>query len=116
MLQLLQPDQAQRCAAATERDRAAGGDMIHGRIVIDSERCKGCALCAGVCPQHVIHMSEVFNARGYRPAQLADPTGRCTGCGVCAIICPDVAITVYRQAPQIPRRGAPERRPLCGSF
>ena len=71
--------------------------MIQGRIVIDSERCKGCELCAGVCPQHVIRMSETFNAMGYRPAQLADPAGACTGGGVCAIICPDAAITVYRQ-------------------
>ena len=74
--------------------------MIQGRIVIDSERCKGCELCSGVCPQHVIGMAESFNARGYHPAQL---TGACTGCGVCAIICPDVAITVYRQATQQPR-------------
>jgi 2-oxoglutarate ferredoxin oxidoreductase subunit delta len=99
--------------------------MIHGRIVIDSERCKGCALCAGVCPQHVIRMSETFNATGYRPAQLADPTSACTGCGVCAIICPDAAITIYRQAAHEPgttnpRRlpsalGSPERRPSCDS-
>jgi 2-oxoglutarate ferredoxin oxidoreductase subunit delta len=100
--------------------------MIHGRIVIDSERCKGCELCAGVCPQHVICMSETFNASGYRPAQLADPAGACTGCGVCAIICPDAALTVYRQAAQEPRTtqrvpdrerfGSIERRPACDSF
>ena len=71
--------------------------MIQGRIVIDSEHCKGCALCIGVCPQDVIHMSDAFNARGYHPAQLIDPDGRCTGCAVCAVICPDTAITVYRQ-------------------
>ena len=79
--------------------------MIQGRIVIDSERCKGCALCAGVCPPRVIHMAETFNSKGYRPAQLVDPAGACTGCAVCAIICPDVAITVYRQpAPRLARR------------
>ena len=77
--------------------------MTQGRIVIDSERCKDCELCAGVCPQHVISMSDSFNARGYRPARLVDPTGACTGCGVCAVICPDVAITVYRQSAQEPR-------------
>ena len=77
--------------------------MTQGRIVIDSERCKGCELCAGVCPQRVICISESFNARGYHPAQLVDPAGACTGCGVCAIICPDVAITVYRQTTKEPR-------------
>ncbi len=77
--------------------------MIQGRIVIDSERCKGCELCVGVCPQHVIRMAGSLNTHGYRPAQLADPDGACTGCGVCAIICPDVAITVYRQSATEPR-------------
>ena len=79
-------------------------DMIQGRIVIDSERCKGCELCASVCPQHVIRMSAAFNAKGYHPAELADPTSACTGCAVCAIICPDVAITVYRRAAPRPAR------------
>ena len=71
--------------------------MTQGRIVIDSERCKGCELCASVCPQRVIHMSATFNSRGYRPAQLIDPSVTCTGCAVCALICPDVAISVYRE-------------------
>jgi 2-oxoglutarate ferredoxin oxidoreductase subunit delta len=79
--------------------------MIHGRIVIDSERCKGCELCAGVCPQRVIRICESFNAGGYHPAQLVDPAGACTGCGVCAIICPDVAITVYQELAKEPRSG-----------
>lgn len=71
--------------------------MTQGRIVIDSERCKGCALCTTVCPQAVIRMAETFNAAGYHPARLVDPAGACTGCSVCALICPDTAITVYRQ-------------------
>jgi 2-oxoglutarate ferredoxin oxidoreductase subunit delta len=68
-----------------------------GRIEIDAERCKGCELCVGVCPQTVIHMSVAFNAKGYHPAQLIDPGLDCTGCAVCAVICPDAVITVYRQ-------------------
>jgi 2-oxoglutarate ferredoxin oxidoreductase subunit delta len=72
-------------------------EMVQGRIVIDTERCKGCELCTTVCPQDVIRMSSSFNTTGYRPVQLVDPLGACTGCAVCAIICPDTAITVYRQ-------------------
>jgi 2-oxoglutarate ferredoxin oxidoreductase subunit delta len=79
--------------------------------MIDLERCKGCELCVGVCPQHVIRMAESFNAKGYHPAQLIDPAGVCTGCGVCAIICPDVAITVYRQA--APEPSARHREPTA---
>jgi len=70
--------------------------MVQGRIVIDSERCKGCELCTSICPQNVIRISSAFN-KGYQPAELVDPLGACTGCAVCAIICPDTAITVYRQ-------------------
>jgi 2-oxoglutarate ferredoxin oxidoreductase subunit delta len=72
-------------------------EMLHGRILIDTERCKGCELCTTVCPQNVIRLSSAFNAKGYRPAELVDPLGACTGCTVCAIICPDTAIIVYRQ-------------------
>jgi 2-oxoglutarate ferredoxin oxidoreductase subunit delta len=76
---------------------AQEASMSHGRIVIDPERCKGCALCTTVCPQGVIYMADTFNTLGYQPARLVDPGGACTGCAVCALICPDVAITVYRQ-------------------
>jgi 2-oxoglutarate ferredoxin oxidoreductase subunit delta len=72
--------------------------MAQGRIVIETERCKGCELCASVCPKEVIRMAETFNAKGYRPAQLIDPDLVCTGCAICAVICPDAAITVYRFA------------------
>lgn len=70
--------------------------MIHGRIIIDAERCKGCALCISVCPQHVLQQAAHINRRGYHPAELIETAGYCTGCAVCALICPDAAITVYR--------------------
>lgn len=73
--------------------------MIQGRIVVDAERCKGCALCVSVCPQGVMALAEGFNAAGYHPVRLTDPAG-CTGCAVCALVCPDVALTVYREAPR----------------
>ena len=69
-----------------------------GRIVIDRERCKGCALCVGVCPRAVLRLSHTPNAGGYRPAELIEhPAPACTGCAVCALVCPDVAITVFRR-------------------
>jgi 2-oxoglutarate ferredoxin oxidoreductase subunit delta len=68
-----------------------------GTIIIDSERCKGCGLCVLVCPQKVIGLNEdLFNARGYHPAELREESAVCTGCAVCAVICPDVCISVYR--------------------
>lgn len=74
--------------------------MAQGRIEIDSARCKGCQLCASVCPQGVIVMDTTqLNAKGYHAAHYDDSLGACTGCALCAVVCPDVCITVYR-APQ----------------
>ena len=71
-----------------------------GKIVIDRELCKGCALCMPVCPQKVIITSKKLNLKGYSPAEFKDKVGEgekgCTGCALCATICPEVAIEVYR--------------------
>jgi 2-oxoglutarate ferredoxin oxidoreductase subunit delta len=73
--------------------------MAQGRVVIDEERCKGCGLCTTACVPGVLSLAAGrFNARGYRPAVLADPAGRCTGCALCAVICPDACLTVFRTA------------------
>lgn len=71
-----------------------------GRIVVDEAYCKGCELCVGACPQHVIVLSsERITAKGYHPAELnADG---CTGCGICAVVCPEAAITVYRETARV---------------
>jgi 2-oxoglutarate ferredoxin oxidoreductase subunit delta len=72
--------------------------MVKGTVVIDIDRCKGCELCTTVCPRQILRMCRNhFNARGYRPVELADPEGSCTGCALCALMCPDVVLTVYRQ-------------------
>jgi 2-oxoglutarate ferredoxin oxidoreductase subunit delta len=65
-----------------------------GKIVIDTERCKGCGLCVIVCPKNSIVISDKSNKSGYFPA-VADNTN-CTGCCLCALICPEVIIEVSR--------------------
>jgi len=66
-----------------------------GKIIIDTERCKGCGLCVIVCPKKSIVISDKSNKNGYFPA-VADNTD-CTGCCLCAIICPEAIIEVYRE-------------------
>ena len=67
------------------------------RIVIDEERCKGCLLCAQVCPKAIIAASSRFNAKGYKVAEVIEAEKeKCTGCAACAQMCPDVAIKVWR--------------------
>jgi 2-oxoglutarate ferredoxin oxidoreductase subunit delta len=66
------------------------------KIVINTERCKGCGLCVKVCPRNTIVISEQSNKGGYFPA-VAKADG-CTGCAMCAIICPEAIIEVYKDS------------------
>ena len=66
------------------------------KITFDSDRCKGCELCALVCPKHIIALDATrLNRKGYRPAALTDPAA-CIACASCAKICPDSVITVEK--------------------
>ena len=72
--------------------------MSRGRPEIDRERCKGCTLCVGACPEKIISMSkDDFNRQGL-PFAVCFDESRCTACLSCAIICPDSAITILRYA------------------
>jgi len=64
-----------------------------GRIVINTERCKGCGLCVSACPRQRIAAAKASNRNGFFPAE-ASPLD-CSGCALCAIVCPDTAIKVY---------------------
>ena len=56
---------------------------------IDIERCNGCGICRGVCPQHAI---TVNNGLASVNEKL------CTQCGACADVCPAGAIRDIREA------------------
>jgi len=80
-----------------------------GKIIIDTERCKGCGLCVMVCPKKIIVICEKSNRRGYFPADTDNRN--CTGCAACAVICPDAVIEVYRdQLAEIAETVAPGNR------
>jgi 2-oxoglutarate ferredoxin oxidoreductase subunit delta len=66
---------------------------VEATVTIDTELCKGCALCIPVCPPQVLHMSSAVNRKGYRYPLLEDG---CTGCELCAKVCPDFCFEVYR--------------------
>lgn len=70
-----------------------------GKIVIDTERCKGCGLCVSVCPKHGIIISDKSNVKGYFPAEFK--CDDCTSCAACAIICPEAVIEVYAEERKI---------------
>jgi len=71
---------------------------VKGWIEVNELYCKGCELCIGECPQHVLIIDmEHITPKGYHPVMLS--TSGCTGCGICAIICPEAALTVFRETP-----------------
>ena len=68
------------------------------RIAFIEERCKGCLLCAAVCPKNIIRQSARLNRQGYQVAETCENAEACAACAACAIMCPDVAIRVFKTA------------------
>ncbi len=69
---------------------------IKGKVVIDTELCKGCKYCAISCPKGLISIDKKFNSKGYFPALFAHPE-KCTGCAICAYMCPEIAIEAWKE-------------------
>jgi len=66
------------------------------RLVFEENLCKGCDLCAFVCPKNILKLDkERVNAKGYNPMTCFDIEA-CIACGMCARICPDSVIKVER--------------------
>lgn len=63
-------------------------------IAVDVDLCKGCGICAEVCP------TDVFEMTGSGTETLPDPVAveDCIDCGSCSLICPDFALEVSTHA------------------
>jgi 2-oxoglutarate ferredoxin oxidoreductase subunit delta len=72
---------------------------VHGEIIIDFQKCKGCELCIVACPEETLALADVINRKGYRYAIRVN--SNCTGCANCAIVCPEGIITVYRKVEKV---------------
>jgi len=68
---------------------------IKGKIIVDTERCKGCEICITSCPTKVLGMTKEVNKKGYHYAYMLNEDD-CTGCASCGLVCPDSCITVYK--------------------
>ena len=65
------------------------------KLTIAKETCKGCGLCADVCPKGLLALRHMINSRGYHPIDITDQD-KCIGCAFCARMCPDAVITVEK--------------------
>ena len=63
---------------------------------INCEKCKGCSLCIGVCPQKILKLSDKINKRGMQYIVIEDED-KCTACGLCIMMCPDSAIEIIEK-------------------
>jgi 2-oxoglutarate ferredoxin oxidoreductase subunit delta len=83
------------------RQKGPGLDSM-SRIEIHLDWCKGCHICVGVCPRHVLEVDEAAFLNGFHPVAVARPDD-CTSCLLCELLCPDLAITVE---PKTRRKGS----------
>ncbi|WP_329887550.1 4Fe-4S binding protein [Pseudoramibacter sp. HA2172] len=58
----------------------------------DTDLCKGCRLCVGVCPVKAIEPLIEVNKKGYEIIRIDEKV--CIGCGQCYVMCPDYVFTV----------------------
>ena len=66
-----------------------------GKLVLRTDRCKGCELCVSACPMKILQLDSVaVNRKGYHPISVTQPE-KCIGCASCAMMCPDGIINVY---------------------
>ncbi len=66
------------------------------KVTFDTDRCKGCGLCVGVCPRKILVLAkDKINKKGHNPAEIVDQD-KCIACAFCATMCPDCVITVEK--------------------
>ncbi|KJS16884.1 MAG: hypothetical protein VR69_07775 [Peptococcaceae bacterium BRH_c4b] len=56
-------------------------------VYVNKALCKGCGICAAMCPRKVIALDSLKKAVVINPAA-------CAGCEKCVMLCPDFAINL----------------------
>lgn len=69
-----------------DKKELSDNEISYGKLVINSEWCKGCGICIAFCPKKVLYLeNEKVNVNDIE---------KCNQCGMCELRCPDFAIYV----------------------
>lgn len=85
------------------KEKSSAKTHSEQKVIIQKERCKGCALCVVYCPRGRIKMSDELNNYGSLYAIFSDlkegedKNSECNSCGFCYLVCPEVAIEVRKK-------------------
>jgi formate hydrogenlyase subunit 6/NADH:ubiquinone oxidoreductase subunit I len=86
---------------------------LFSHVIIDSEKCTSCQMCATFCPTEAIRKfgDAATAAETGRPFGIDHYTGRCVQCHCCEDICPTGALTLSTNvfATDVTKRGRSER-------
>lgn len=89
---------------------------LFSHVIIDSEKCTSCQMCATFCPTEAIRKfgDAATAAEIGRPFGIDHYTGRCVQCHCCEDICPTGALTLSTNvfATDVTKRGRSERIPM----
>lgn len=85
-------------------------------LVLDTQRCTGCGICAESCPEDAIAISMVGATKRKSAIDYATPVDidevKCSYCGVCVVMCPFNALTLKidgeARLPIVEKEGFPE--------
>ncbi len=65
--------------------------MAKGIVIVNEDWCKGCGICADVCPKGVLKLDKL------RLKMQVEKPDDCIACGQCEMICPDFCIFVFSE-------------------
>jgi Dissimilatory sulfite reductase (desulfoviridin), alpha and beta subunits len=65
------------------------------KVLVNTDRCKGCSLCVEACPKNVLGLSDKLNKLGHPAVEVKDDDA-CISCAMCALMCPDCILTVTK--------------------
>ncbi|WP_456395911.1 4Fe-4S binding protein [Desulfurobacterium sp.] len=60
-----------------------------GIVEINVDWCKGCNVCAAVCPTNVLELDRI------KAIMTVKYPEKCIGCKQCELVCPDFCIFVF---------------------